>query len=74
MCAVRDLNPRPSRCKRVALPTELTAHAEHFTLNLWAWGDSNSQVLRHTLLRRTRIPVPPHALVPPAGIEPTSTA
>ncbi len=28
---------------------------------MWAWGDSNSQVLRHTLLRRTRIPVPPHA-------------
>jgi hypothetical protein len=25
LCAVRDLNPRPSRCKRAALPTELTA-------------------------------------------------
>jgi hypothetical protein len=25
--AVRDLNPRPSRCKRDALPTELTALA-----------------------------------------------
>ncbi len=30
-------------------------------LRQWAWGDSNSQVLRHTLLRRTRIPIPPHA-------------
>src|SRR3990167_227165 len=27
----------------------------------WAWGDSNSQPLRDTLLRRTRIPIPPHA-------------
>ena len=25
LCAVRDLNPRPFRCKRIALPTELTA-------------------------------------------------
>ena len=24
-CAVRDSNPRPFRCKRIALPTELTA-------------------------------------------------
>lgn len=25
-CAVQDLNLRPTLCKRVALPTELTAH------------------------------------------------
>ena len=31
---------------------------------MWAWGDSNSQGLLHTLLRRTRIPVPPHARGP----------
>ena len=28
---------------------------------LWARGDSNSQGLLHTLLRRTRIPIPPRA-------------
>ncbi len=28
---------------------------------VWAWGDSNSHVLRHTLLRRARLPVTPHA-------------
>lgn len=28
----------------------------------WARGDSNSQLLRDTLLRRTRIPIPPRAL------------
>ncbi len=38
------------------------AHARHARCaHVWAWGDSNSQVLRHTLLRRTRIPIPPHA-------------
>ncbi len=26
LCAMRDLNSRPSRCKRAALPTELIAH------------------------------------------------
>ena len=35
-------------------------HAELFIW--WAWGDSNSHVFRHTLLRRTRLPVTPHAL------------
>ena len=29
MWAVRDLNPRPFRCKRIALPTELTARLEY---------------------------------------------
>ena len=29
---------------------------------LWAWRDSNPQGSLHALLRRTRIPVPPHAL------------
>ena len=28
---------------------------------MWAWWDSNPQALRHTILSRTRIPVPPHA-------------
>jgi hypothetical protein len=51
----------------------------------WSWGDLNSQGLLHTILSRTRIPVPPHdriifgrnrflqkqyALVLSAGIEP----
>ena len=35
LCAVRDLNPRPSRCKRVALPTELTAHCFKIYPPLW---------------------------------------
>lgn len=29
MWAVRDLNPRPFRCKRIALPTELTARLQY---------------------------------------------
>lgn len=29
----------------------------------WARGDSNSQGLLHTLLRRTRIPIPPRARI-----------
>ena len=34
----------------------------------WARGDLNSQGLLHTLLRRTRIPIPPRAQGAPGGI------
>ncbi len=33
-CAMRDLNSRPSRCKRAALPTELIAHVYHYVWNV----------------------------------------
>ena len=36
---------------------------------VWAWRDLNSQLLRDTVLNRTRIPIPPHALVDPRRIE-----
>src|SRR3989338_3908423 len=32
-CAVRDLDPRPCRCKRPALPTELTAQDKRIIYN-----------------------------------------
>ncbi len=31
LCALRDLNPRPSQCKWAALPTELRAHYMNVT-------------------------------------------
>jgi hypothetical protein len=32
-------------------------------LDICGWGDSNSQGLCHTHLKRARIPIPPHPLV-----------
>src|SRR3989338_1587362 len=31
-CALRDSNPRPSPCKGVALPTELSEHFAHYII------------------------------------------
>ncbi len=52
--------------RRVSLQEISMLHAcqvKHTTLlcSEWARGDSNSQPLRDTLLRRTRIPIPPRA-------------
>ncbi len=41
--------------------TLLDGRLDHLCKSLWAWGDSNSQSIKNALLRRTRIPVPPHA-------------
>ena len=62
--AVRGSNPRPPRCKRGALPTELTARCSRppATALKEVWcpdRDLNPDDLRHTPLKRTRIPIPP---------------
>jgi|GEM_PF-1109434 hypothetical protein len=77
--AVRGSNPRPPRCKRGALPTELTARCARTPCEaldvMWCPDrDLNPDDLRHTPLKRTRIPIPPpgHRCCVPdalAGIE-----
>ena len=62
--AVRGSNPRPPRCKRGALPTELTARCSRLLAarshEVWCPDrDLNPDDLRHTPLKRTRIPIPP---------------
>ena len=63
--AVRGSNPRPPRCKRGALPTELTAPVAPWLeamarREVWCPDrDLNPDDLRHTPLKRTRIPIPP---------------
>lgn len=44
------------------MPTQkIKTDIRRLSFLLWAWGDLNSQSLRHTLLKRTCIPIPPHA-------------
>src|SRR3989344_8654176 len=39
------------------------AHVASAVFRRWGWRDLNPQGLLHTLLKRTRMPVPPHPLV-----------
>ena len=60
----RDSNPRPSHWQCDALPTELTARYSRplATTSREVWcpdRDLNPDDLRHTPLKRTRIPIPP---------------